>query len=589
MTLGAGGNEDGGRRAVIDQRIGELVVEMGYVSPERLAQAEQTPRRDGQRFGEHLVVMGLLHRDDLTHALAVQHNIPSVNLAEVTIAADALACVPADLAQRYRVLPLALHEDRLELAMADPFDLPALDDLSAVCGYDIVRRHVRPAELAEALRRHYGTSAARMADSLAAEQGDDEEAEPADYVGHLHELAREPSLINLLNLIVIEAIQDKASDIHIEPFEKELKVKYRIDGVLHEMSPPPKHLQAAIISRIKIMANLNIAERFVPQDGHIKFATADAQVDIRVSTVPTMFGESVVLRILDKTNTLRQLTDLGLSTGMLKTFDATLRKPHGILLVTGPTGSGKTTTLYAALNHIFTPGKKIITIEDPVEFHLHGVNQMQVNPRRGLTFANGLRSILRQDPDIIMVGEIRDGETADIAIRSALTGHLVFSSLHTNDASGAVTRLLDMGLEPFLLATTVETVVAQRLLRLVCERCAETYTPTDQVLEQLGAAAQAFAGRTLRRGRGCEDCHNTGYRGRLGIFELLRITDPIRDVILQRPSSSQVRAAAGDAFVTMREDGYRKVLDGRTTLEEVWRVTQDTLETENGFVTEFMT
>ena len=561
-------------------RIGEILVELGYVAPDQLVQAKRSANRDGLRFGEHLVLLGLVHRDDLTHALAVQHDISPVKLPDVEISPEALECVPADLAQRYRVLPLQLGDGGLELAMADPFDLQAVDDLTAVCGREVVRRYAHPTELADAIRRHYGTSAARMADSLAAETGDSEPAEVEDSVGHLHELAREPSLINLVNLVILEAVQDQASDIHVEPFERELKVKYRIDGVLHEMQPPPKHLQAAITSRIKIMAHLNIAERFVPQDGHIKFTTPEANVDIRVSTVPTMFGESVVMRILDKSSTLRRLDELGMAAELLKPFDATIRRPHGIVLVTGPTGSGKTTTLYAALNHIYVPGKKIITIEDPVEFHLEGINQMQVNPKRGLTFANGLRAILRQDPDIIMVGEIRDGDTADIAIRSALTGHLVFSTLHTNDAAGAITRLLDMGVEPYLLATTVEAVVAQRLLRLVCERCVETYTPSPQVLEQLGADAAAFEGVTLRRGRGCQDCHNTGYRGRIGTFEMIRVTDAIREVVLQRPWGGGGGLAADGSFVSMRREGYHKVLAGVTTLEEVYRVTQDV--SENG-------
>jgi len=563
---------------VAGNRIGEILVELGYVAAERLSQADRSAGQDGLRIGEHLVRLGLVDQDDLTHALAVQHDIPRVDPADLEISGEALQCVPAELAQRYRVLPLKVADGRLELAMADPFDLQTVDDLSAVCGLQIVRYYARPTELADAIRHHYGTSAARMADSLAGQTRDDAQVESEDAVGHLHELARDPSLINLLNLIILEAVQDQASDIHVEPFERELKVKYRIDGVLHEMKPPPKHLQPAIISRIKIMANLNIAERFVPQDGHIKFTAPEAKVDIRVSTVPTMYGESVVMRILDKTTTQRRLDELGMSQDMLAAFDATIRGPHGMILVTGPTGSGKTTTLYAALSRIYTPGKKMITIEDPVEFHLEGINQMQVNPKRGLAFANGLRSILRQDPDIIMVGEIRDNETADIAIRSALTGHLVFSTLHTNDAAGAVTRLVDMEVEPFLLATTVEALIAQRLLRLVCDRCAETYEPSRQVLDQLGSDAAAFEGATLRRGRGCQDCHHTGYRGRIGIFEMIRVTDPIREVVLERPSGSQVRQAADGNFVSMRRDGYRKALAGVTTLEEVWRVTQDAPE-----------
>ncbi len=565
-------------------RIGEVLQELGYLTADRLAQAERSANGDGLRFGEHLCRLGFTHEDDVAHGLSVQAGILLVDVAEREVSREALACVPADLAQRYRVLALRVEDGRLEVAMADPFDLEAVDDLGAVCGLEIVRHYARPTELADAIRRHYGTSAARMADSLATETNAEAASGGDGSVGDLHELAREPSLINLVNLLILEAAQDGASDIHIEPFERELKVKYRIDGVLHEMPPPPKHLQPALISRVKIMAQLNIAERFVPQDGHIEFTTPRGRVDLRVSTVPTVFGESVVLRLLDKSSTLRGLDKLGMSDQALSIFDGAIRQPHGIVLVTGPTGSGKTTTLYAALNRIYTTAKKIITIEDPVEFNLHGVNQMQVNPKRGLTFANGLRSILRQDPDIIMVGEIRDGETADIAIRSALTGHLVFSTLHTNDAAGALTRLVDMGVEPFLLATSVEAVVAQRLVRVLCDRCAEPYTPTAAALEQLGADAPQFEGVTIRHGRGCQECHDTGYRGRLAIFEMIRVSESMREVILDRPTNSRIRQAAGADFVTMRHDGYRKVLDGTTTLEEVWRVTADA-QSENSATT----
>ncbi|MFA5864569.1 MAG: ATPase, T2SS/T4P/T4SS family [Phycisphaerae bacterium] len=527
----------------------------------------------------------ILDDEELKHTLVVQCGIPCQDLANLEIPRQVLQCLPADIAQRYRVLPLSVQDGQLKLAMADPFDFSAIDDLNAISGLEIVRCYARPGELTDAIRRHYGTSAARMANSLAPETklSTTPESETEDSIGHLHDLAREPSLINLVNLIILEAVGDQASDIHIEPFEHELKVKYRIDGVLHEMAPPSKHLQSAIISRIKIMAQMNIAERFLPQDGHIKFTAPGANIDIRVSTVPTMYGESMVLRILDKSTTLRKLSELGMDEHLLNSFNAVLRRPHGIMLVTGPTGSGKTTTLYAALKHIYTPAKKIITIEDPVEFHLEGINQIQVNPKRGLTFANGLRSILRQDPDIIMVGEIRDGETADIAIRSALTGHLVFSSLHTNDSAGAITRLLDMGIEPFLLATTVEGVVAQRLVRVLCDRCVEEYEPSAQLLEQLGNDAGLFKGKTLRRAPGCQDCHHTGYRGRIGIFEMIKLNDSIREIIMKRPSSSQIRHTAGSDFVDMRGNGYHKVLAGLTTLEEVWRVTQDTQQ-ENGKV-----
>jgi type II secretion system protein E len=565
----------------VAERIGQLLVKLGYLSGERLVHAEGVPRAAGVRFGEHLCRLGCIQSDDVLHALAVQRGIGQENPAEIEISHEVLSRVPAEIAQRYRVLPVSVSDSELTLAMADPFDFSAIEDLRAICGLDIARCYARPGELAEAIRRCYGTSAARMADSLATAAKDVEVPESEDSIGHLHELAREPSLINLVNLIIMEAVQDKASDIHIEPFERELRVKYRIDGILHDMSPPPKHLQAAIISRIKIMAQLNIAERFLPQDGHIKFVAAEVHVDIRVSTIPTMYGESVVMRILDKSGTLRRLSDLGMGPAMLETFDGMLRRPHGIVLVTGPTGSGKTTTLYAALKHVYTSAKKIITIEDPVEFHLDGVNQMQVNPKRGLTFANGLRSILRQDPDIVMVGEIRDGETADIAIRSALTGHLVFSSLHTNDAAGAITRLLDMGIEPFLLATTVEGVVAQRLVRVLCARCAEPFEPAGRLLEQLGADASLFRGKVLKQSRGCQECHQTGFRGRVGVFEMIELNDVLRELVMNRPSSSQIRRAVNGEFIDMRRDGYSKVLAGVTTLEEVWRVTQDAQQ-DNG-------
>ncbi len=558
------------------QRLGEILIELGYTTESRLLETEDLNSASTDLdLGERLCRLGIVRQEDVTHARAVQYSIPYVQVMTSAVSPEAVGCLPPDLAQRYQVLPLAVQNGSLEVAMADPFNLQTLEDLAVICGRQIIRRYARPAELSDALRRHYGTSAARMADSLAVKPTAAEEAQSADSVGNLQELAREPSLINLVNLIILEAINDSASDIHIEPFEKQLKVKYRIDGVLHEMSPPPKHLQPAIISRIKIMAQLNIAERFVPQDGHIKFSAAGTNVDIRVSTVPTMFGESVVMRILDKSSTLRNLDQLGMGKEILPTFENIIRIPHGIVLVTGPTGSGKTTTLYAALNQMYTPEKKILTIEDPVEFHLEGVNQIQVNVKRGLTFANGLRSMLRQDPDIIMVGEIRDGETADIAIRSALTGHLVFSSLHTNDAASAITRLLDMNIEPYLLATSIEAVVAQRLVRILCSRCREPYMPSAQIFEQLGADAAHFNNKPLHHGKGCQDCHGTGYRGRIGIFEMIRMNDAIRDMIMTRPSSTQIRRAAGSGFTSMRQDGYKKVLAGVTALEEVWRVTMD--------------
>ncbi len=389
----------------------------------------------------------------LNEALAIQAGIERVDLSEVSIGGEILGMVPAELVSKHNILPLWRENGRLAVAMTDPFQLQVTEDLRLVTGCMIQRFYADPTQLEHAVLRFYGSNVARMLDNLApAEQRADQDSGNGDFSpAKLSELAREPSLVNLVNLIIFEAIESRASDIHIEPFDREVKIKYRIDGLLVEKAPSSKRLQAAIISRIKIMANMNIAERFVPQDGHIEFMGKKGKIDIRVSTVPTVFGEAVELRLLDRSASLINLTDLGMNAQTLDGFCKCLKKTHGIVLVTGPTGSGKTTTLYAALNQIYSPSVKMITIEDPVEYQLEGINQMPVNPKRGLTFATGLRHILRHDPDVIMVGEIRDKETAEIAIRAALTGHLVFSTLHTNDAAGAVTRLIDMGIEPFLL------------------------------------------------------------------------------------------------------------------------------------------
>ena len=509
-------------------------------------------------------------------ALVAQSALACVGDDALRPSADALSLVSADVAFRHSVLPLTCTEQTLSVAMADPFDLMAVESLRVLTGRRIERCYASPAELGEAIRGAYGSSVARMIADL--------EVEPLAGVGEdeltvqLEEMAREPSVVNLVNLTILEAVQVRASDIHVEPFEKALKIKYRIDGILHEISPPPKRLQPAIISRLKIMAGMNIAERFIPQDGHIAFATPAGKIDLRVATIPTLFGECVVMRILDRSTALIDLGHLGLDAEPLARFESLLTRPHGIVLVTGPTGSGKTTTLYAALNKLYTPAKKIITIEDPVEYQLDGINQIPVNRKRGLDFAGGLRAIVRQDPDIIMIGEIRDRETADIAIRSALTGHLVFSTLHTNDAPGAVTRLVDMGVEPFLLASSLEAVLAQRLVRTICPECRRPHRPEARLLQRVGhpdgngdVGGGAFFG-----GAGCAACRHTGYSGRLGIFELLRITPPVREAINRRANAVEIAAAAPHDHQPMREDGYRKAAQGITTLEEVLRVTQDT-------------
>ncbi|MBM4103918.1 MAG: type II secretion system protein GspE [Planctomycetes bacterium] len=556
-------------------KLGELLFKKGLISQSQLAEALAVQAAEPKKLGLILMETAGLNLRQLNETLAEQAGIEKLELEGLSIPTDILALVPAEAASQYNVLPVGRENGRLILAMADPFDHQALGNLRMITGLSIQRRYSRPVELEKAIGHYYGSNVARMVRNLSTEEEHDADDQNGQLTAsRLHELAREPSLINLVNLILLEAVESRASDVHIEPFESHVRIKYRIDGMLIEKSTSPKRLQAAIISRVKIMAGMNIAERFIPQDGHIEFNTAKGKVDIRVSTVPSVFGEAVVMRLLDRNSSLIALGELGMSSHMLEGFDVCLKRAHGIVLVTGPTGSGKTTTLYAALNHIYTPSLKIITIEDPVEYQLEGVVQMPVNPRRGLTFGRGLRHILRQDPNIIMVGEIRDKETADIAIRAALTGHLVFSTVHTNNAAGAVTRLIDMGVEPFLLASSLEGVLAQRLVRKICPSCRKRYTPDAALLASLNNSVSIPPDAPLYHGTGCDECNQTGMRGRLGIFEMLRITENLRKIIAEKPTTEQILAAAPSGYETMRHDGIEKILEGVTTAEEVLRVTQ---------------
>jgi len=557
-------------------RLGQVLCEKSYLDNSQLDQALGEQKVSRRRLGEILLDLGYITQSQLTEALAVQVGIERIDLTDISLERQLIAVVPAELVSRHNILPLWQTNGQLGVAMVNPFDTQAVEDLRMVTGLVIARYYGQPMEMERAILKFYGSNVARMLENLAPiEHRQQEEGGNGDYSpAKLHELAREPSLVNLVNLIVLEAIEARASDVHVEPFEHQVKIKYRIDGSLIEKSPSPKRLQAAIVSRIKIMANMNIAERFVPQDGHIEFPGAKSKVDIRVSTVPTIFGESVSMRILDKSASLYSLHDLGMNQATLEGFTEGLAKSHWIILVTGPTGSGKTTTLYAALNKIYSPSLKIITIEDPVEYRLDGIIQMQVNPKRGLTFATGLRHIVRQDPDIIMVGEIRDRETADIAIRSAMTGHLVFSTLHTNDAAGAVTRLIDMGVEPFLLASSLEVVMAQRLVRRICQYCKESYKPTKTLLKSLNNSVEIDEGVELYRGKGCNECMNSGMRGRTAIFELLRMTNQLREMIVSKPTTEQIVKAAPADHVCLRHNGIEKMLAGVTTAEEILRATQ---------------
>jgi type IV pilus assembly protein PilB len=565
---------DSRSNTVQKKKLGELLCEKAYLDEAGLNVALAEQRVKHRRLGQILLDLGYITPAQLNEALAIQAGIERVDLSELSIGGDIIGLVPADLVSKYNILPLWRANGRLAVAMTDPFQPQVIEDLRLVTGCLIQRFYADPLQLEHAVLRFYGSNVARMLDDLApAEQRGDQDTGNGDFSpAKLHELAREPSLVNLVNLIIFEAIESRASDIHVEPFDHEVKIKYRIDGLLVEKAPSSKRLHAAIVSRVKIMASMNIAERFVPQDGHIEFLGKNGKIDIRVSTVPTVFGEAVQLRLLDRSASLINLHDLGMNEHTLEGFGKCLRRTHGIVLVTGPTGSGKTTTLYAALNKIYSPSVKMITIEDPVEYQLEGINQIPVNVKRGLTFATGLRHILRHDPDIIMVGEIRDRETADIAIRAALTGHLVFSTLHTNDAAGAVTRLMDMGVEPFLLASSLEGILAQRLVRRICPKCKEPYHPEEGLLKSLNGSMKLEPGVRLYHGAGCNQCNQTGMTGRTGIFEMLRITSRIRELIAARPTTDQILREAPADHVTMVHDGIAKVRQGITTPEEIFRV-----------------
>ena len=500
----------------------------------------------------------------------------------------AASLLAPELAVRLGAVPIAVEGSRIVVAMLDPLDTGAVDEIGAVTSRSVRRIGLDAPAFRDLMRDRYGTTAARMAETLASDGGlaatpDTEHNLDAIEADDVHRMAEQPTLINLVNLILLEAIQSRTSDVHVEPFESELRVKYRIDGVLVSQPQPPKHLQAALIGRIKIMAGMNIAERYVPQDGHITLRFEGRKVDIRVSTVPTLYGESVVMRILDKSSLPLDLKSLGMSESHRAIVDRMIEKPHGLVLVTGPTGSGKTTTLYAALSKLYDPRKKIITIEDPVEYELNGINQIPVNAKRGLSFATGLRAILRQDPDIVFVGEIRDTETVDIAIRSALTGHLIFSTLHTNDAISSIGRLFDMGAEPYLAASVLEGLLAQRLGRRLCESCKERRPIGEDTQNRLTPDERQRLGGFQMAGRGCDKCGNSGFRGRLGFFEIVRVTSALRAAIAQNRPVHELKGLLDPDFITMREDGIRKVAQGITTVEEVLRATQDVEDFSDAF------
>lgn len=558
--------------------IGEILREICALSKEALAEALQIQKEKGGSIGEVLLQRGAITEADLLKALGIQFGLPlwptiSTEDMDISFAQH----IPIQFLKKYKMVPVSIP-DGANIAVNDPMAFQPLDDLRLIMGWDGVKTVLAShSAILSAINFAYDMSrdSAEQVIQDMREEDRDLIMSAVEETGDLLDDTSDAPIIKLVNLILSQAVKARASDIHIEPYQNRIKIRYRVDGILYDMLSPPKHIQSTLTSRIKIMAKLDIAEKRLPQDGRIEIRIGDRDVDIRVSTIPIAFGERVVLRLLDKTNVLLKLSDLGMSEQGLKVFNQLIKSAHGIILVTGPTGSGKTTTLYAALSIINNSGINIITIEDPIEYQIEGIGQIQVNPKIDLTFANGLRSIVRQDPDVILVGEIRDLETAEIAIQAALTGHLVFSTLHTNDSASAITRLIDMGIEPFLVTSSVIGILAQRLMRNICNECKNVYTPDEESLQNIGITPEMYGGKKMYRGKGCQDCLNTGYRGRTGIFELMILNDSIKNLILKTSDSSSIKHKAVEhEMITLRQDGALKVLNGITTIEEVLRITQ---------------
>jgi len=552
--------------------LGERLVAEGYLTREQLRAALEEERQGRAPLHRTVVARGWVPAEVAAAYIAEEMGLPYVRLSDFVVDTEVLKVVPEDVCRRHHVFPLFRIGNALTMAMAEPSNIVALDQIKRASGLDVDAAVASEAEILEALDQYYGTRSS-ITDlikgiDLRGLGLDDERGVSAERLANVAEVA---PVVKLVSLLISSAITERASDIHLEPEDDGLHIRVRVDGLLRETAVLPKHLQSAVISRVKILSDLDIADSRTPKDGRIRYTANNRDVDLRVSTFPTIYGENAVLRILDKSGGLMRLEDLGFTEEMLVQYRRAITRPYGLILVTGPTGSGKTTTLYSTLAILNTPEKNIITIEDPVEYHLKMVRQSQVNPKAGLTFASGIRSILRQDPDIIMVGEIRDLETAQTAIQAALTGHLVLTTLHTNDAVGAIARLLDMGVEPFLIASSLVGVVAQRLVRSICPRCKEPHAVPPHLLNSLGLGLQV----TFYRGRGCHFCRDTGYRGRVGIFEFLSMTDPQRELVTTRASAVELkRLALQEGMQELRTDGIRKAARGTTSLEEVLRATQ---------------
>ena len=566
------------------RQLGQIFVDLGFLDEQALEKLvlEQQEQRSDEMIGQLAMEADLITDVQLAEALAEQMGLQVVKLEDLTLNADVLAQITEPMAQLYRIIPLSLKDSVLTIAMCDPQKLSILDELRTFLGYEVRPVVATEQSVNAALERYYASSSESF-ETLVADMEDDDQLSaavdsaqgggPIDLTS-VEAIADSAPVRKLLNMVLLLAIKDRASDLHFEPFEDEFRIRVKADGVLYEMVPPPRHLAFAITTRIKVMSNLDIAERRMPQDGRIELSVGGHPVDLRVSVLPTMFGESVVLRILDRTNVDLDLVNLGLNPEVLQGFRDRIIKPNGIVLVTGPTGSGKTTTLYAALVELNKVEDKLITTEDPVEYDIDGIVQCPIDNSIGVTFAACLRAILRQDPDKILVGEIRDLETAEIAIQASLTGHLVFSTLHTNDAPSTITRLKNMGVPAFLITATLEAILAQRLVRRICDKCKEETNLTPELLSELELEAKDVSGKKVYKGRGCDNCNNTGYRGRVGLYELLSVNDEIKDLIIESASTELLRdAARRNGMVPLRDAGLERAFEGLTTIEEVIRET----------------
>jgi type IV pilus assembly protein PilB len=568
---GAGGSE--GR-----DRLGEILVQEDLISPDQLETALAEQKVSGGRLSYHLSKLGYLEESELADILSRQYGVPSINLSEFTIDPEVIKLVPREIADKYKCVPISKADNSLIVAMVDPSNIIAIDDIKFLTGYSVEAVVATEDSINNAVEKYYDSSDTDMEDIL--DSFDDEDIEilgtddDIDF-SELEQASEEAPVVKLVNLILSDAIKKGASDIHVEPYEKSFRVRYRIDGVLHKVMDPPRKLQHAITSRLKIMSELDIAERRLPQDGRIRLKTAKGkEMDFRVSSLPTIYGEKIVLRLLDKDSLQLDMTKLGFEESPLKQFKEAIHKPFGMVIVTGPTGSGKTTTLYSALTELNSISENISTAEDPVEYTLKGVNQVHMHEAIGLNFASALRSFLRQDPDIIMVGEIRDFETAEIAVKAALTGHMVLSTLHTNDAPSSITRLLNMGIEPFLVTASLQLIAAQRLVRKICENCKEELEMSPQVLKDLGMKEDEAESAVVYHGAGCMKCSKTGYKGRIALYEILPIGEEIKEFILNGASAAEIkRESIRLGMKTMRQTGLTKVLEGMTSIDEVVRVT----------------